>query len=105
MPAMSDPAALADRQARIDALLALLRTQSEATLRKIAELLVDTPDDQFFNQMEFALRDLAHDLVSDAQQAALKGGKKRATKAPASSAETATPTPASSATDPTTLSP
>jgi hypothetical protein len=102
---MADTAAAADRQARIDALLALLRNQSEATLRKVAELLVDTPDDQFFNQMEFALRDLAHDLASDAQQAALQGGKKRATRARASSARAATPTPASSATDPTTSSP
>ena len=69
----------ADRQARIDALLALLRDRSQDTLRKIAELLVDAPDDQFFNQTEFALRDLAHDLATDAQQAALESGKKRAT--------------------------
>src|SRR5262245_38134893 len=99
---MSDTA---DRQTRIDALLALLRDRSEATLRKIAELLFDTPDDQFFNQMEFALRDLAHDLASDAQQAALQGGKKRATKARASSVRAAGTTPGSSATEPTTSPP
>jgi hypothetical protein len=99
---MSDTPTLTDRQARVEAMLALLRNRSEGTLRKIAELLIDAPDDQFWGQTEFDLRDLAHDLATDAQQAALEGGKKRATSGPASSAATATETPASSATDPTT---
>ena len=99
---MSDTPTLTDRQARVEAMLALLRDRSEGTLRKIAELLIDAPDDQFFNQTEFDLRDLAHDLATDAQQAALEGGKKRATSVPAPSSPTATATPASSATESTT---
>lgn len=46
---MSETATPTERQAKVEAMLALLRTRSEATLRKMAELLVDTPDDQFFN--------------------------------------------------------
>lgn len=99
---MSDTASPNDRQAKVEALLALLRNRSEETLRKMAELLVDTPDEQFFNRMEFDLRSLAHDIAADAQQAALRGGKKRATRGPASSADTARETPDSSATGPTT---
>jgi hypothetical protein len=99
---MSDDATPSDRQAKVEAIMALLRNRSEENLRKMAELLVDTPDEQFFNQMEFDLRDLAHDLASDAQEAALQSGKKRATRGPASSADTAGETPGSSATDPTT---
>lgn len=99
---MSETATPTERQAKVEAMLALLRTRSEATLRKMAELLVDTPDDQFFNRMEFDLRDLAHDLATDAQETALRGGKKRATRGPASSAGTARETPDTSATGTTT---
>lgn len=99
---MSDATPQTDRQAKVEAMLALLRNRSEETLRKMAELLVDSPDEQFFNQMEFDLRDLAHDLATDAQEAALRGGKKRGTRGPASSADTARETPDSSTIDLTT---
>lgn len=98
---MAGPIPLTDRQAKIDAVLAILRTRSEQTLQKMAELVVDSPDDQFFNQLEFDLRDLAHDFATDVQQAALDGDKKRATKVPASSVATASEMPDSSAIGPT----
>jgi hypothetical protein len=76
------------REGRVEALLARLRGDAEATLRRMAERLVDLPED---------LRDLAHGLASSAHQAGLDAGKKRATEAPASPAPAAKPTPASSA--------
>jgi hypothetical protein len=89
-----------DRETRIQALVACLRPQSEQILRQMAERLVDLPDDQAFGQVEYDLRDLAHDLAAASHQAGLQAGKKRGTKAPAASARTAGPTPASSITGP-----
>lgn len=91
-PTSSSP----DREARIQALLQLLRPNAEHVLRQMAERLIDLPDGQAFGQVEYDLRDLAHDLAAASHQAGLQAGKKRATKAPASSAPTAGTTPASS---------
>jgi hypothetical protein len=66
----------------------------------MAERLVDLPEGQAFGQVEYDLRDLAHELAAAAHQAGLEAGKKRGTKAPASSAPAAPPTPASSRTAP-----
>src|SRR5215213_903971 len=89
-----------DREACLQALLGQLRPQAEATLRQMAERLVDLPEEQAFGQVEYDLRDWAHDLAAAAHQAGLQAGKKRATKAPASSAPAARPTPVSSTTAP-----
>jgi hypothetical protein len=100
---MSQPTpvpASSDREARIQALLHILRPNAEHVLRQMAEHLVDLPDDQAFGQIELRLRDLAHDLAAASHQAGLQAGKKRATRAPASSAPTAGTTPASSNTGP-----
>ena len=100
-PAASIPSQPAlDREARIQALLGQLRPHADEVLRRMAERLVDLPEDQAFGQVEYDLRDLAHELAATSHQAGLKAGKKRATRAPASSAPTAEPTPGSSATDP-----
>ena len=64
------------------------------------EVLVDLPEGQAFGQVEYDLRDLAHDLAASSHQAGLAAGKKRGTRAPAASARTARPTPASSTTGP-----
>jgi hypothetical protein len=64
----------------------------------MAERLADLSEDQAFGQVEYDLRDLAHQLAATSHQAGLQAGKKRATRAPASSAPTVEPTPASSAT-------
>ena len=85
-----------DREARVQALLQLLRPHGEAALRQMAERLVDLPEEKSFGQIEHDLRDLAHELARSAHQAGLAAGKKRATRAPASPARTAGPTPASS---------
>ncbi len=103
---MSDPtpaaasATAADREARLQDLLSRLRPQAELVLRQMAERLVDLPEDKAFGQIEYDLRDLAHDLAAASHQAGLEAGKKRGTRAPASSAPTARPTPASSSTGP-----
>ena len=67
------------REARIEALIACLRPHSEQVLRQMAERLVDLPEDQAFGQVEYDLRDLAHDLAAASHQAGLQAGKKRGT--------------------------
>jgi hypothetical protein len=94
------PPSAADREARIQQLLGQLRPGAEQILRRMAERLVDLPEDQAFGQVEYDLRDLAHELAASSHQAGLEAGKKRATRAPAPSARTATTTPASSSTAP-----
>jgi hypothetical protein len=86
------------REERRQQLLQALRAEAERVLQRMADALVDLPDDEAFGAVEYTLRDLGHDLATRAHQAGLRAGKKRATRAPASSARTARPTPASSAT-------
>ncbi len=85
-----------DREVRRQQILAALRGDAEAILERMADQLVDLPEDRAFGQIEYDLRDLAHELASSAHQAGLQAGKKRATKAPASPARTAKKMPASS---------
>ena len=99
-PATPSLPTAADREARIQALVQQLRPNAEDVLRRMAELLVDLPDDQAFGAIEYQLRDLAHDLAASSHQAGLQAGKKRATRVPASSAPTASTTPVSSSTGP-----
>jgi hypothetical protein len=89
-----------DRAARLQDLLDRLRPAVEEHLRRLAERLVDLPEEQAFGQVEYDLRDLAHELAATSHQAGLEAGKKRGTRVPASSARTAAPTPASSSTAP-----
>ena len=97
-PAPSPPAD--DREARLQALLDRLRPHADKALRAMAERLLDLPEDQAFGQVEHDLRDLAHEMAAASHQTGLQAGKKRATRARASSARAAPPTPASSATGP-----
>ena len=92
------PPTAADRQSRIEALLQQLRPNAEQLLRQMAERLVDLPEDKAIGQIEYDHRDLAHQMAAASHQAALTAGKKRATKAPASSAPPAKKMPVSSAT-------
>ena len=75
-----------------------LRPLFERVLTQMAEALTDLPDDQIFGAIELTLRDQAHRLAADAHQAGLEGRKKGATRGRASSARTARPMPASTAT-------
>src|SRR3954468_16882229 len=86
-----------DRESRVQALLGLLRPQADQVLRQMAEHLVDLPEGKAFGQVEYDLRDLAHDLATSSHQAGLQAGKKGGTWGPAPSAPTAPPTPASRA--------
>ena len=79
-PVPSSPSpTLEDREARIQVLLGRLRPHADQALRQMAERLVDLPEDQAFGQVEYDLRDLAHDLAASCHQAGLQAGKKRAT--------------------------
>ena len=86
-----------DREARIQDLLQQLRPDADQLLRQMAERLVDLPEHQSFGQIEYDLRDLAHQLAADVHQTGLQAGKKRATKVPAASVPTVKPTLVSSA--------
>lgn len=86
------------REGRRRQILDALRGDADAILGRMADELVDLPEDKAFGQIEYTLRDLGHDLASRAHQAGLDAGKKGATEAPASVAPTAVPTPGSSAT-------
>ena len=90
----------ADRAARVRELRDRLRPDAEQGRRRMAERLTDLPDGQAFGQVEYDLRDLAHELAATAHQASLEAGKKRGTKVPAPSAPRAPRTPASSSTAP-----
>jgi hypothetical protein len=79
-PDASAPSQTSDgSESRIQALLEQFRPNAEAALRRMAERLVDLPEDKSFGQVEYDLRDLAHDLACSAHQAGLAAGKKRAT--------------------------
>jgi GAF domain-containing protein len=86
------------REERRQQLLQRLRGDADAVLERLADELVDLPDDQVFGAIEHTLRDLGHDLASRAHQAGIDAGKKRGTEAPAPAAPTAPATPGSSAT-------
>jgi hypothetical protein len=88
-----------DREARVRALMADLRSVVEAQVRSMAESLVDTPADRIFGDIEFTLRDQAHRLAAQAHQVALDGDKKRATSVRAASAPPAERMPDSSSTE------
>jgi hypothetical protein len=94
-PAPTDP-----RAARLQELLGRLQPQAADILARMAERLLDLPDDQAFGQVEYDLRDLAHELAAAVHRTGLEAGKKRGTSVPAPPAPTARPTPASSSTAP-----
>jgi hypothetical protein len=66
-----------DRDRRRQQILAALRNDANALLERMADELVDLPDDQLFGAIEYTLRDLSHDFASRAHQAGLDAGKKR----------------------------
>ena len=78
-PAPSPSQIADDREARVQALLQRLRPRGEQILRHMAERLVDLPEGQAFGQVEYDLRDLAHELAATTHQAGLEAGKKRGT--------------------------
>ena len=89
-----------EREIRRAAILSALRADADGILERMADELADLPEDKAFGQIEYDLRDLAHELAASAHKAGLDAGKKRATKVPASPAPPASTTPASSNTGP-----
>jgi hypothetical protein len=91
---MSDPTATTlDREARIHALVAQLRPAAEQAIRQMAAELVDRPDAGLFGEVEYRLRDAAHDLAATAHQAGLEARKKGGTSGRPGSARGAGRTP------------
>lgn len=84
-----------DREERRRRILQALRRDADALVERLADELVDLPDDKVFGAIEYTLRDLGHDFAAQAHQAGIDAGKKRGIKAPASPVLTAVPTPAS----------
>jgi hypothetical protein len=68
----------AEREIRRQQVLAALRADAEGVLERRADALVDLPEDKAFGQIEYDLRDLAHELAASAHKAGLRVGKKRA---------------------------
>ena len=67
------------RDARIDALMAELRPQVEASLRRMVERVVDVPEHEEFGAIEVEFRDAGQGLANTVRQAGLTSRKKRAT--------------------------
>ena len=88
-----NPSAPENRETRRQRILESLR--GDPALERMADDLADLPDGKAFGQIEYALRDLGHELAANAHQAGLDAGKKRGTPVRASSAPTVRPTPAS----------
>jgi hypothetical protein len=88
------------REIRRAAILRALQADAQGVLERMADELADLPDDKAFGQIELTLRDLGHQIAASAHKAGLEAGKKRATRARASSAPPAKKTPDSSSTGP-----
>eukprot|EP01136_Pigoraptor_vietnamica_P013040 Opistho-1_new@4122 len=93
MPDLTPPDT--DRQARIDELARRILPAAEAVARRMAEQLADRPDGELFGDIEYRLRDAAHDLAAAAHQTGLEARKKGGTTGRASSARAATAMPGS----------
>lgn len=68
-----------DREWRRQQILTALKADAEGALERMADELVDLPEDKAFGQIEYTLRDLAHKIAASAHQAGLDAGKKRGT--------------------------
>ena len=69
-----------DREERRQQFLQALRREADAILERMADQLVDLPDDKVFGQVEHNLRDLSHELAAKAHQVGA-ASKKRGIKA------------------------
>ena len=63
-PSAAAPATADDREARVQELLGRLQPHAQRALRRMAERLVDLPQGQAFGQVEYDLRDVAHELAA-----------------------------------------
>ncbi len=68
-----------EREQRRQQILAALRGNADTILERMADELVDLPDDKAFGAIEYTLRDLGHELACKAHQASFDAGKKRGT--------------------------
>ena len=66
-----------ERDVRRLQILSALRGEADELLERLADELVDLPDNQVFGAIEHTLRDLSHDFAARAHQAGIDAGKKR----------------------------
>lgn len=69
-----------DQQAEAERIYQIMRQDTDADLRQLAELLASKPDRQLLGATEFEVRDRVHDIGAKALQTALQERKKRGTK-------------------------
>jgi len=94
---MSDPTTSSlDREARLEALVAQLRSAAEQAIRRMAAELIDRPDAELFGEVEYRLRDAAHELAAAAHQTGLEAREKGGTSGPPGCARGAGRMPGSS---------
>ncbi len=55
-----------DRETRRQLILDALRAEAESTLQRLADELVDLPDNKIFGPIEYTLRDISHEFISRA---------------------------------------
>ena len=96
---MSSEPLAPEQEAQAQALVARLRPHVEEDLLALARLPVGKEGRELFGETEFEVRDLVHRLGAKAFSTHL-AGKKRGTKARASSARTAGKAPSSTAIGP-----
>lgn len=66
-----------DREAQVQQMQDQLQAKMQAKLRKMAELLVDSPPEELLRQTEFDLRDVALEMVAEAEQVGLDEQQKK----------------------------
>lgn len=68
-----------ERDRRRQEILDRLRSRTEPLLERMADTLVDAPDEELFRGVELEARDLGRRIAREAQQAGLDDRKKGAT--------------------------
>ena len=92
---MRDLALTAEQEAEAQRLAAIVGQKAQAEALNMMRILVSKPDHQLLGATEYEIRDRAHALAAHAIETALNERKKGGTKGRASSARTASKTPAS----------
>jgi hypothetical protein len=90
----------ADQEAEAQRIFELLKDKADVELMAMARLLASKDTGELFGRTELEIRDRVHRIGAQAIEGTLAGRKKRGTRAAASSADSATAPPASSATRP-----
>jgi hypothetical protein len=80
---MARPSLTPEQQAEAHRIYEVLRQNTDADLRQMAELLASKADGELLGATEFQVRDAVHRIGAQALEAALSGRKKGGTTGPA----------------------